>query len=211
MSLGRYEEAKSLCQETISLAKEFGGMQLDTLTCYSNLAMALTEQGKHKEGEELHQDLAPLYEDMFSKTHPETLAAIGNLTFAPMREGKYDEAEPVIRETLQLREEVLGENHPQTLVTLKPLATTLQAKKDLPASESLFRLHLTRCEVCFGPSDPHTLDSRKYLDRFLKYGGLPPVGGFLSPLDIPPLDYLLQGTKFYTVGSDGVQKLQREF
>ena len=56
----------------------------------NNLALALRDQGKHDQVDELHRYALRLSETVLDKEYPSTLTSVNNLALVLSRQGKYD-------------------------------------------------------------------------------------------------------------------------
>ena len=67
-------------QQELGLCKRVLGKEHpDTLTSISNLAIALDNQGKYSEAEEIHRRTLKLRESVLRKEHLDMLTSIGSL------------------------------------------------------------------------------------------------------------------------------------
>jgi Tetratricopeptide repeat len=70
-------------QRTLELReKALGKEHPDTLTSMSNLAEALSGQGRYAKAEWMHQQTLELREKVSGKEHPDTLTSMSNLAEA---------------------------------------------------------------------------------------------------------------------------------
>jgi tetratricopeptide (TPR) repeat protein len=75
-----------------------------TLTSMNNLALVLSDQGKHEQAEEMHRQALGLRETVLGKEHPSTLTSMNNLANVLRDQGKYEQAEEMHRQALGLCE-----------------------------------------------------------------------------------------------------------
>jgi hypothetical protein len=99
----------------------------------SNLALALSGQGKHDEAEAMHRETLAVQQRVLGLEHPDTLFTASVLALALSGQGKCVEAEKVYRETLAVQQRVLGPEHPSTVKTAKDLAACMHALCSLMA------------------------------------------------------------------------------
>lgn len=111
----------------------------ETLTSTNKLATALSDQGKHIEAEEMHQQTLELRKKVLGLEHPDTLTSLNNLANVLSRQGKYEQAEEMHRQTLELRKEALGLDHPDTLTSMNNLAMVLSEQGEHVQAEEMHR------------------------------------------------------------------------
>ena len=69
----------------------------------SNLAAALSGQGKYVEAEQMQRQTLELRRKVLGREHPHTLTSMSDLAAALSGQGKYVEAEQMHRQTPELR------------------------------------------------------------------------------------------------------------
>jgi len=96
--------------------KVLGEEHSGTLSSMGELGIALMQQGKFVEAEELFRKTLELQGKTLGKKHKDTLASMNNLAWGLEYQGKNAQAEEMYRETLVLMEKVLGLDDKGTLV-----------------------------------------------------------------------------------------------
>jgi tetratricopeptide (TPR) repeat protein len=89
--------------------------------------LALSDQGKYEEVEEMHRQVLRLLETVLSKEHHDVLSSMNNLAGVLRDQGKYGEAEEMYRQVLRSKETMLGKEHPSTLRSMNSLGGVLRA------------------------------------------------------------------------------------
>eukprot|EP00957_Ditylum_brightwellii_P207795 15354558-Ditylum_brightwellii.AAC.1 len=72
-----------------------------TLATMNDLALAVQEQGRYREAEELFRQCLEVIKSALGETHPTTLATMNNLSEAVREQGRYGEAEELQRQCLE--------------------------------------------------------------------------------------------------------------
>jgi tetratricopeptide (TPR) repeat protein len=123
----------------------------------NNLALSLSDQGKHAEAEQMQRELLDVERRVLGPEHPRTLATMNNYALSLGAQGKHAEAEQMQRELLDLHRRVLGPEHPHTLTTMNNLARTMNRQGKRAEAEPIFRELLDLRRRVLGPEHPHTL------------------------------------------------------
>ncbi len=135
----------------------------DTLCSMDNLGLALHDQGKEEEAEQIHRQILELREKLLGRENPFTLTSMNNLALALYDQGKDKEAEQIHRQTLELREKVSGREHPATLCSMNNLALALHGQGRDKEAEQIHRQTLELREKLLGRENPFTLTSMNNL------------------------------------------------
>jgi tetratricopeptide (TPR) repeat protein len=92
------KDSQEMYQQELELNEEVLGKENPlTLTSMSNLALALSNQGKYDEAEPICRQTLALQEKVLGKEHPNTLLSMNNLALLLKTQGKYDEAEKLCK------------------------------------------------------------------------------------------------------------------
>ncbi|KAI1322280.1 hypothetical protein F5Y16DRAFT_413326 [Xylariaceae sp. FL0255] len=167
-TLGKYNEAERLYQQTLELKEEVLGREHPSiLGSINNLAEVLRSQGKYEEAEKINREILRLREKVLGRKHPDTLASMNNLANVLDNQGKYEKAEKIHREALRLNEEVLSKEHPSTLASMNNLANVLDNQGKYEEAEKIHREALRLNEEVLGREHPDTLDSMNNLANVL--------------------------------------------
>jgi hypothetical protein len=105
--------------------KVLGDNHPDTLTSMGNLALAYTEQGKHKEAENLHRTALEGREGKLGPDHPDTLSSVYCLAHFLATVQQYDESTGLYERASSGFESQLGADHPTTMACRKHFASML--------------------------------------------------------------------------------------
>jgi serine/threonine protein kinase len=103
---------------------QLGSHDRETLLTMNNLASALREAGRPKEGTVLHERTLQRRKEAFGMDDRDTLVSMNNLAVAYRQSGRLAEAERLNRECWDRRKRVLGADHALTLSSLLNLAYT---------------------------------------------------------------------------------------
>ncbi|MFE2835087.1 tetratricopeptide repeat protein [Streptomyces mirabilis] len=128
----------------------------DTATRLNNLALTLSDLGRHTEALPLAERALRVTETTLGPDHPTTALRLGNLAVTLSAMGRHTEALPLEERALQITETALGPDNPTTATRLGNLAVTLsdlgRHTEALPLQERA--LHVT--ETALGPDHPDT-------------------------------------------------------
>jgi hypothetical protein len=165
-SLGRYQEAAALHEETLAIMERvLGPEHPNTLSSRNNLASGYQDLGRYQEAVELHEETLAIMERVLGPEHPDTLHSRNNLAIDYRNLGRYEEAVALDEETLRIYERVLGPEHPDTLHSRNNLAIDY---RNLGRYEEAVALHeetLRIRERVLGPEHPDTLTNRQNLEE----------------------------------------------
>jgi hypothetical protein len=143
-----------------SAAEQDGG---DRLGLALKSAMALYNDGRWKEAEELEVQVMETSSRVLGDEHLSTLTIIANLASTYRDQGLWKEAEKLFVQVMETRKRVLGDKHPDTLKSMNNLAFTLKGQgltnKAILLIEDCCRLRA----VALGSQHPFTISSRKAL------------------------------------------------
>ncbi|GKT61153.1 kinesin light chain [Colletotrichum tofieldiae] len=117
-------EAVQVLSRVVAMMNQAGAPHNCILSVKANLAMALSNVGRHKEAEELQLQLVDTRKHAFGEEHLATLNCMTGLTATYRFQGRYAEAERLKSWVLGSREKLLGREHPDTLAIKASLALT---------------------------------------------------------------------------------------
>ena len=164
-----------------ALTRWLGPEHLATLTSRSNLANALSSQGRFAEAEEENRAVLAVRERVLGPEHPNTLTSRNNLAAVLRSQGRFAEAEEENRAVLAVQERVLGPEHPDTLISRSNLTRVLLCQGRFAEAEEEHRAVLAVQERVLGPEHPDTLISRSHLANALHSQGRFRGGGGGAP------------------------------
>ena len=122
-SFARYEEAKLLLQQALSICEPVLGPDHPlTAATFHNLAMNYHDQGHYAEAEPLYKRALAIREQVLGPQHDDTAISLDNLAMLYSDQGRYAEAEPLYKRALAICEQVLGPHDSGTPSTLANLA-----------------------------------------------------------------------------------------
>jgi tetratricopeptide (TPR) repeat protein len=102
-ALGRYADARKLCEEALALYKaRLGPVHPGTLRCMKNLALCYAALGRRADALKLHEETLALKKAKLGPDHPDTLLSMGNIADSLVRLGRGSEAIRIIDECLHL-------------------------------------------------------------------------------------------------------------
>jgi tetratricopeptide (TPR) repeat protein len=117
--MGRFEEAKKLFQQTLTLMNQkLGYDHPDTITCLVNLAESLRYSGMREAAVPLYEDAIGLIRESRSGNHPHFADALQGLAICQWSDNQLDAAIPLFEEAVRLQESELGRDDFDTLSTL---------------------------------------------------------------------------------------------
>jgi tetratricopeptide (TPR) repeat protein len=141
-----------------------GAEHPNTLLSANNLAMYISNQGKHAEAERIQRDVLGVQKRVLGAEHPDTLTTAGNLAKSLSNQGKYADAERINREVLGARKRVLGAEHPNTLTSASNLAFSLSKQGKYTEAEQMLHSTLASLQRVLGPAHPDTLVAARGLE-----------------------------------------------
>ncbi|MEM7167591.1 MAG: tetratricopeptide repeat protein [Planctomycetota bacterium] len=127
----RYVEAETILRPVLEARSESEPNSPALLTVMSNVAHAVSEQGRTDEAKELLAALIAKAIALDLTLHPTLLTARSNLGSILSAEGDYAAAAEQYVGVLEIRERALGTKHPATILTMNNVAVTLQRQGDL--------------------------------------------------------------------------------
>ncbi|CAG7787059.1 unnamed protein product [Allacma fusca] len=136
-----------------------------------NLALALTNQGKHSDAAEIYTKLLNHWEQILGQHHPTAMTIKHNLADVLRNQGKYNEAVVLYEGVLKNRGNVLGERHVDTVSTKNSLANVLRDQGKYPEAAQLFEEVLQYRENVLGSSHFATISTKNSLATVLDFQG----------------------------------------
>ena len=143
----------------------------DTASSMNNLAIALQEQGKWQEAEEMHREVLEITRRDLGQEHRKTLASMNNLAIVLQEQGNWQEAEEMHREVLEIKRRDLGQEHRKTLASMNNLAIVLQEQGNWQEAEEMHREVLEIKRRDLGQEHRKTLASMNNLAIVLQEQG----------------------------------------
>ncbi|KAH8834410.1 hypothetical protein DL96DRAFT_1810687 [Flagelloscypha sp. PMI_526] len=111
-----YEQRKAKMQE------EFGIEHPDTLSCISNLAVAYSDLGRHRDALILKEKVLMVRKRTLGEEDPATLTSMSNLALTCLELGQHMDALKLQEQALVLNIQIQGKDHPNTLTSMNNLA-----------------------------------------------------------------------------------------
>lgn len=119
---GRYNEAESLLEESLYLAKNLLDNNHRAIGAYkNNLASLYNIQGKYRQAEVLFRESLDNIKKLFGKHHPDVASVLNNLGNIYRSQENYNQAESFFKQALEIRKNCLSDNHPDYAVSLNDL------------------------------------------------------------------------------------------
>lgn len=97
-------EAVNLCQDTL------GNAHPNTLYHLQNLAVGLTKQGRHNEGESLLDRVLELRQQVLGDRHPDTASSMAHLGRTYLLQGRQNDGELALTRALECYMEISSED-----------------------------------------------------------------------------------------------------
>jgi tetratricopeptide (TPR) repeat protein len=104
----------------------------------SNLALALSDQGKYAEAEAMHRRTLALREKVLGKEHPHTLTSVYSLAYSLQHQHQYKEALLLYQRAYTGYHHALGPDHPTARACLDDYTS---AQRSADASPSANERH----------------------------------------------------------------------
>ena len=160
LSLGQYDQAQALLEETLEVRLEaLGAQHAEAFQSMTDLALLYQQQGRLDKAEALFIEAVTGCREHLGSEHPDCLNAINDLAVLFWEQGRYDEAEPLSLQALQGRRQVLGRGHEDTLKTANNLAMLYQGQGRYGEAEPLMLEILEGKRRVLGFDHPSTLFS----------------------------------------------------
>ncbi|KAH7061799.1 kinesin light chain [Paraphoma chrysanthemicola] len=141
-------------------AEKGGG---DRLELARKCAMALYNDGRWKEAEELEVQVMETSSRVLGDEHPDTLISMNNLASTYSDQGRWKEAEELEVQVMETRKRVLGDEHPDTLTSIANLALTYSDQGRWKEAEELEVQVIETSSRVLGDEHPDTLISMNNL------------------------------------------------
>jgi pentatricopeptide repeat protein len=120
--LGRYNEAESLLEESLDIAKTLLDNNHPAIAAYkNNLASLYNVQGKYRQAQVLFMESLDILKKMFGEHHPDVASVLNSLGNVYSSQENYNKAESFFKQALEIRKNCLSENHPDYAVSLNDL------------------------------------------------------------------------------------------
>jgi tetratricopeptide (TPR) repeat protein len=116
---GKLDDAVEILERTVALITKAGLTNDLTAETITELGVAYSYQGRHKEAVELLQKALAKRRDSIGETHPDTLKTMYHLAEDYRCQQKWDEAAVLQETVVTTMKRVIGERHPTTLEALE--------------------------------------------------------------------------------------------
>lgn len=156
-----------LAEERVRRAQHLPETDAKSLAAHSDLADALSADGKHSEAEIVYRKVLALRQRLFGAEHPSTLSTAHQLAGCLRYQCKFEEAIKLHKNNLRSQRRVLGMEHRSTLGTKSDLATALQENGQLEEAEKMFRTTLKTMKRVLTKNDAFILTTLNNLASLL--------------------------------------------
>ncbi len=168
-SLGDYQSAKVLLEQTVTFYKEHhGDMDAWTARAYSSLGLVLRALGDYDNAKQLFEKALAAYKESYGETHPYTATSYSNLGLLLQDLGEYESAKELHEKALAADKKELGDEHPSTTNSYSNLALALKDLGDYEEAKILLEKAVASDEKHFGETHPNTARSYSSLGLVLK-------------------------------------------
>jgi tetratricopeptide (TPR) repeat protein len=110
-----HEDALSVQEAELSMARRLGASGENMLVAQSNLASTYRTVGRYEESMRLRRDAYSGCARLYGEEHAETLIEANNLANLLEHLERFEEARWLLRKTMPVARRVLGDNHEMTL------------------------------------------------------------------------------------------------
>ncbi|NEO98649.1 MAG: tetratricopeptide repeat protein [Symploca sp. SIO2E9] len=136
---GEYEQAITLAQDTLQLAREtWGEEHHHVATSINDLALLYQSMGHYTEAEPLYLKALAIYKSLLGDEHSHIATGINNLAFLYKDMGRYSEAEPLLVDALAMSKRLLGDEHPEVATSINNLALLYHSMGRYSEAEPLY-------------------------------------------------------------------------
>lgn len=150
-SLGWYDEAVRLLEQSQALRRRLEADPVDVATGHYHLGRALHRSGQYQQARERYEESLTTRRDLLGPEHPAVAEVLAARADADIALGHYDQAEPSIREALRLRRAQLGDDHLDVAESLSSLGDVLYlSQKDTEGVLRAYREALAIREAALG-------------------------------------------------------------
>lgn len=138
-SLGAYDEAETLCERALTIARAELGPDHPKLAVHL-VAIALAEwrSGAYDEAKERLQRALAIQEEALGPTHTDVAGTANNLAILHWQTGDYEQAQALYERALAIWEDALGPEHPDVALALSNLAEVHYATGSYDLSRDLY-------------------------------------------------------------------------
>ncbi|ESA36542.1 tpr repeat-containing protein [Leptolyngbya sp. Heron Island J] len=163
---GRYNEAESFHQQSLTLARKFlGDENLNVAHSLDGLATIYQIQGRYDDAELYHLKALILYRKILGKEHLDVAVCLNNLALTYDGQGRYEEAEEFYQKVLELKRKILGNEHPDIAKNLNNLAVLHEHQGHYSEAEHLHQQSLAMRKQLFGDEHPDVAISIGHLAK----------------------------------------------
>jgi tetratricopeptide (TPR) repeat protein len=171
-SLGNYTAAHRHAVRVLALRRQHQGPDhLDTVTATLNVAVVLTDQGKHADAEPLFAQVLAARQRLLDPAHADTLAAANHRALNLRTLNRIPEADNLQTATLAVARRTLSATHPTVIRGLATLARIRHIQTRFPEAEALLREAIDLQTQSLGAENLDTLTTRNDLAVILKDSG----------------------------------------
>jgi tetratricopeptide (TPR) repeat protein len=154
-SLGLYEEARGLLEESLAIRKEvLDPADLAIAQSLGGLGNLYLDMGDYEGARSFCEEALEILEAAQGPEGEDVAKALTDLGNVLRETGKYDEALPVTERALTIVETTLPPNHPDLATALQNLAVLHAMRAEFEEARSLFERVLVAREEIFGPDHP---------------------------------------------------------
>ncbi|KAH7110139.1 kinesin light chain 3 [Dendryphion nanum] len=120
-------------------------------------AMALQNDGRFSEAEQLFLQVMDTWKRILGDEHPDTLTSMANLALTFWNQGRWKDAEELEAQIIETRKKVLGDEHPNTLTSIANMASTFWNQGRWKEAEKLSIQVMNIRKRVLGDRHPSTL------------------------------------------------------
>ncbi|HET8840209.1 MAG TPA: tetratricopeptide repeat protein, partial [Ktedonobacteraceae bacterium] len=140
MTRGRYNEAKPLLLQAVTLAEQYyGSDHPELIPLLLKQAELSWRQRENEAAEWLLQRALALGEQHLSPIHPLIAETLSDLAKVYRQQDRHEQAEPLYQRALRIQEQQLKSEMPETAVVLSHLATVYQYQGKYERAEPLYQ------------------------------------------------------------------------
>ncbi len=149
---GRYGEALSFAQESLTLAERAWGSEHPLVARSLNMVGILQQRhGRHAEAEAAFLRALAIREKLLGPDHVDVATALNNVAVLYLDMGFYARAEPLYQRSLAIREKQLGPEHPDVASSLSNQANQYRQQRASHRAQALHERALAVREKVLGP------------------------------------------------------------
>lgn len=171
-NLGEYETALSHYRGACHLAANtLGEADAETLAAENNLALCLSDAGRHVEARERIIETLDVLRRVHGDDHPVTISTAGNLGLILVQLAEYEEARSQFVDVLTRSERVNGSNHATTISTRMNLADIYMRQGRMKEARELLEIATASIEKVYDENHPKLMVAKGNLAGLLRESG----------------------------------------